>query len=446
MFSRAFCCCLFGAVCLLPTWAQPSPPMEEEIRQHFSHELEPQPLKEWPKPDRLLKLSLEEAIRLGLERNPDHLAAQSRSRQSYWRYQTTTALPHASLVMGTQSGYGIGYINGTFSGQGGFDNYLQVFQPIGILGARATDRKIAVADVSRSLQDQEQTRVDTIHQVKDNYYQLVAAQKQVRVTQQNAALAQQILDVAQRRAKVGAGPEVDVINADIQLKRALQDLRSAEANELVQDGQLKPWLNLENTAKIDCQDDFQTLPPPPTLAQALELAKQNPRMLSAQLQADKSRLQAVRADQDNNPFFNTIGFYSLVNHSWGMNFQMAIPMDWGDLRNTSRAAHEQVNEQALAAQKTLLNLQTEIQGNLDSYRAIASNAQEFADKILQPAERTLKIYQSGYAVGVVPYIQVLTVQQQVVSARLDLVNRQLLAQEALDALEASLAQPLLIKR
>ncbi|MFN8611699.1 MAG: TolC family protein [Vulcanimicrobiota bacterium] len=415
--------------------------LEEVVRQTFAEQREVE-RPQSPLPEGVLNLSVAQALQLGLSGNPDYRAAVSRSRQSYWRYQASTALPRASLALGTQSGYGIGYINTTFSGVGGYDNYLLFSQPVGTLGARVTERQIAVQEVAGSLQDEQQFRLDTIRQVKDAYFNAVAARLRLQVAQQNSRLSQELLEIAQRRLKAGVGPEVDALNAEIQLRRSLQDERSARAGLLIQLAQLKPWLGLEPGASLNCLDDFEAPVEPPTLEQALAAVESHPRLVSARLQQKKSELRTTRLSQENNPSLSTNGFYSFVTKSYGVNLSLAIPVDWGEIRNGVEESLEQQNEQAQALKKAVLGLRAEIAQNLENYQTSLANSSEFGEKILAPQEKTLKVYQRGYSVGVVSYLQVLSIQQQVVAARQDLVDRQLTTQLARNGLEASLGRGL----
>ncbi|MBS2040465.1 TolC family protein [bacterium] len=389
-----------------------------------------------------LNLKLAEAVRLGLAGNPDYRAAVSRSRQSYWRYQASTALPRASLALGTQTGYGIGYINTTFSGVGGYDNYLLFNQPVGTLGARESDRKIAVQEVAQFLQEEQETKLQTIRKIKDAYFNVVAARLRLQVAKQNTSLSDELLDIARRRLLAGVGPQVDALNAEVQLSRSLQDERSARANLLVQQAQLKPWLGLDARSRLDCLDCFEEPVDPPCLDQALAAAKSHPRVLGARLRLEKNRLRSTRLSQDNNPALSTNGFYSFVTKSYGVNLSLSIPVDWGEIRNSVEESREQENEEAQLVKGAAQSLASEISQNLENYRVSLMNSSEFSHKILAPQEKTLKIYQRGYSVGVVGYLQVLSIQQQVVAARQDLVDRQLSTQLARNALEACLGGPL----
>ena len=181
---------------------------------------------------------------------------------------------------------------------------------------------------------------------------------------------------------------------------------------------------------------------PPTLEKALTAVENHPRVLSAGLQARKNELRSIRLSQENNPSISTNGFYSFVTKSYGINFSLAIPVDWGEIRNQVEESREQENEQNQVLKKAVLTLRSDIAQNRENYASCLANSSEFTEKILAPQEKTLKIYQHGYAVGVVGYLQVLSIQQQVVSARQDLVDRQLATQLARNALEACLGQPL----
>ncbi len=118
-------------------------------------------------------------------------------------------------------------------------------------------------------------------------------------------------------------------------------------------------------------------------------------------------------------------------------------LDWGQTRNEVRARESQVAEQEATLESTRLTVAAQLRSAHELYLGAAQNAAEFRQKVLQPSEQSARITQYGFRSGAVPYVRLLSSQQNLAAVRKEYIALLQTAHLAWDAVEAATGQPLL---
>lgn len=416
------------------------------------------PLQLLPDTQGVYKLGLDEAVQRGLSVHPIVLAASARVRSAYWAFQKSASMPSTQITVATipgtnvagslpggnnPSGAGAGFA--TFAANGLTDTYLQVTQPFMPIGSYTAAQKLAVQDYRVAIADYESSQVSIRQKVKDAFYNLLAAQETIRVVQNNLDLANESYTVAQRRFTSGAGPQLDLIDAGVQLSRANQDLVRAQANLKQAQATLAPLLNLPGQTPIECQGTLDAPSLELAYSKLLELAQKNPSIQSALYSLERSRRSVTLAEQQGNPTPLLTFLRDIATHTYQFQIGLQFPIDWGQIRNEVRSKEESVVEQEQNLQAAKLDVSSNLKVAFEQYLGAMKNAADFKEKVLQPSEESTRITQYGFKRGAVPYVRLLTSQQNLAAVRKEYIALLQSVFQALNALEAAAGHPVPIK-
>lgn len=394
------------------------------------------------KPGELVQLKVQQAVARAWQENPEVRAADARVRQAYWAYQGSDSLPSASLGVGTWQGQGQALLNSSLISEMRGDYYVWLTQPFRPLGTLSTHRRVAYRGLTQAQSQATLTRIQLSQRVKDAYYQLMAAEQQLAVAHQNLELAEEILKVTQLRFLKGAGPKLDEINATVQRNRARQDLTLAQGQRGQAQARLAALLGLPAHTPLRTQGQLQPPPGNYLYETLLELARQHPRLQVARESLQQSSHTRTLAEQQNNPQPGFYAAYDMVRPSYVVQLTLSIPLDWGVLRNDVRQKLEIEREKEQTLQSEQLALSAELRAAFEAYQAAFTNATTYLEEVLKPSEESTRITEYGYKRGAIPFLQLLTSQQQLSNIRKDYIERQLAVHLALDALEAVVGREL----
>ena len=138
----------------------------------------------------------------------------------------------------------------------------------------------------QSLEADLSTQRDTVVlNVKQSYFNVLAAQRLLRVADETVRQSQKHLEQAQGRYDVGMAPKFDVTNVQVQLAQAELNQVTARNNVAVARETLRNALGLVGPLDFDIVDDFGRRRVPITAAAALALAyDKRPELQSIQAQ------------------------------------------------------------------------------------------------------------------------------------------------------------------
>lgn len=416
------------------------------------------PLQLVPDNQGVIQLDVNQAVERGLSSHPNVLAANARVRSAYWAYQKAASLPSTQITVATipgtnvagslpggnnPSGAGAGFA--TFAANGQTDTYVQVTQPFMPIGSYTTAQKVAVQDYRVAVADWKGSQVKLRQQIKDAFYNLLSAQETMRVVQNNLDLANEGYTISEKRFSSGAGPQLDLIDSGVQRSRANQDLVRAQAGLKQAQATLAPLLNLPGQTPIECTGTLDAPSLDLAYAKLLEMAQNNPQIQSALFALEKSKRSVDLAEQQGNPTPLLTFLRDLPTHTYQFQIGLQFPIDWGQIRNDVRSKEESVIEQEQNLQAAKLDVSSNLKVAFEQYLGAMHNAADFREKVLQPSEESTRITQYGFKRGAVPYVRLLTSQQNLAAVRKEYIALLQSVFVALNALEAAAGQPVSAK-
>jgi outer membrane protein, multidrug efflux system len=420
MYSKARAAILVGVLCCLlagSSWAEPSQPVELEI-------------------------TLEQAISRALSSHPNLNVSKSKIRQAEIAAAHSDAWPSASVGIGAWGGSGDALINSNYTSQNSLDTYVFFQQQLRPPGQNAARRQVAQREIESAEASSRLAELQLAQQVKDAFFSRRMADEQVRLAKENLTLAEQLVELTRLRFEAGAGPKLDLTVAIIQKSRADQELAGALGQLILSQQKLAPLLGLPSNERIVCQAELMPKSVKEVWEILSEMGDSHPRLQMARASLLASQSQRELAETQGGPTPGVQAIYDVVRPSYSVQLTLSFPIDWGGLGSEIDQKAEIENERKSALAAETLQLQTEIRTSFQSYQLAMQQAANYQENILKPTEEVLRVNQYGYQRGAIPYLQVLTVQQQLSTVRKEYVQRLHEAHQALNALEYAVGRAL----
>jgi outer membrane factor, OMF family len=275
----------------------------------------------------------------------------------------------------------------------------------------------------------EQARFETAR----DYYDLQNRDAQVGIQQAAVKDANQTLKDAQLLQKAGLGTKFEVLQAQVELSQARQDLTTAFANQNIARRQLAETLSVSHKADLATADKIQeagawVLDLPQTIVQAFKNRAELEQFLLQREISEEQRTIALsrtrpnlRASAEynfNNDFksdFDTTDQYQL-----GLNLQWRL-FDGG----AARAGAEQADKDREIAETRFANQRNQIRFDVEqAFFQLRSNKNNIANntKGVDLATESLRLARLRFQSGVGTQTEVIDAQTALTRARGDLLN------------------------
>jgi len=285
------------------------------------------------------------------------------------------------------------------------------------------------------------------HSVRDAYYQ---AEFKRAVSAQKAellSLARRLREIAQARFDAGDVPQLEVVQADLEVARADAELQLARQEEEVAGSRLNALLNEPKDSHWELADTLESLPAVPSLEELEARAFQsNPDLQSVRQKAaiEQARANLLRAERI--PDFSAgIGadFNNPGSYTAGLRgqFSMAIPIfsrNQGEIAQSVATQH-QIGRQLLAQQKTI---ESEVQAAVLEFSARASQVKIFHDNLVPAAKRLAAMAEDSYKAGQSSILTVIDARRNTNQVQGEFLDSLLAAHAAFAALEEAVGAPL----
>ena len=441
---KTACLCLLAFTWVMPVSAQtcdPSPASGKKIElQSAVSEEHAQPIPTLDPfkspPDRGSRpraLTLSQALKVAESHNTDIEVAERQQKEAFWACKSAAALPGLEL--------GINYLNGnnvaaSSSGQLP-DTFLSLTQSFGPLGSRSLSLQVANQGYEKARANVAQVRLTVEQSVKDAFFALLAAQEQLKLAQDTLDMANRILDIARRRYQEGKSPRMDVLSAGIQQASSEQALTTARTALKQSQASIIPLLGQDPSIGVEAIGSLELPPVRLIYATLLEQARGNPKILGAVLELEQNRTQVRLTRVQNMPTPSLFYTYDLSIHQHSVGGAISIPFDLGQNRNAVRQQLETVCEKEAALNGVRLNVWSTLKNAYETYLGAAENAEAFRAKVLEPSEEMVRVAELGFSHGALPFLNLVTAQQAMKSARAQYLGLLLSGHQALNTLEAT---------
>jgi NodT family efflux transporter outer membrane factor (OMF) lipoprotein len=325
----------------------------------------------------------------------------------------------------------------------GFEKPVNIYQlgfdaswELDLFGKVRRNVEAAKAAAAGSVESRNDLLVSLEAEVAQDYLQMRAGQTLRQVTLDLIAAQREVVYLTSSRHEHGLAGEADVASArgqlaslEAQLPPYEQTIATARHALAVLTGQAPEALD----AEFGLSGALPTLPAVVPVGLPSTLARRRPDIRNAEDSLHQATAQIGVAVASFFPDVNLSGTYGLRNtgtrylFDWSSNFytfgpKISIPIfDGGSLVANVRLSRAEAEAAALNYRKTVLTALQDIEDNLTALQTDAARSASLRDAILAD-QRALDVDLDGYRHGILSYINVLTVQIQVVQARQQLAE------------------------
>jgi len=381
-------------------------------------------------------LTLQSAIRLALENNPELRASGARVDAAAGRAHQAKKWSNPELELSAE--------DWPVSKGRGFSDAKQtigIAQTLPYPGKKSLDKQIGGAGVKLSEAELAVRRTELVRDVKAGFFRVLASERLVEVSTQLVAVAESSAATARKRVDAGAAAYEEQLRAEVQLEEARTELTGFQ-RELATAQQFfvtllgRPELSnakltgaLAEVREASLMDDA-----------GVERLAKHPSVSGAQANLDRARLESRRARLDPYPDVKVGVAGGRIGEAGQpiiqLGFSLPLPIiDRGKGKQQEARANVSVAEAELHAVQQ--QLQCELANALKRYRAAAEQTATYRERILPKAGEALRLVQTGFEQGKFNFIDLVDTQRTTSEARLAYQQKLLelnIAQAELEAL------------
>jgi outer membrane protein len=375
-------------------------------------------------------LSLQRCLEISLMRQPNILAAAStidasrsrvgQSRANYYPQIDLTAGYSKIAVAGSTR-------TGVSASSAAVDQYIgraALSQNIYDFGRTSTQVKIQNLNLDSSRSDLENTSQQTVFNVKEAYYGVLAAQRNLAVAADSVKQFQLHLEQARGFYEAGTKPRFDVTKAEVDLGNAKLNFITAENSLKISRVVLNNAMGVPDAPEYEIEDNLAFSKYEITIDKALETAYANRPDLKSLIfrrQATESSIKLAATDYyptvSGLAAYNWSGENFPLGHGWEAGVTLSFPLFSGFLTKY------QVEESKANLNVIRANEETLRQGVLLDIQQAYLNLQQAEEKIntaeltVKQAEENFEIANGRYSAGVGNPIEVTDAEVSLINAK-----------------------------
>jgi len=390
-------------------------------------------------------LSLSGAVEVALADNPSLAAMRARAEAMAAIPSQVGTLPDPSLSFNALN---LPMDTFSFSQEGMTQMQIGIGQDFPFPGKLGLREDAADYEAQAAGSEVDETRLWLIRSVKSSWWRLLYLDKALEIVVTNQVLLRQFVEIAQTKYKVGQGLQQDVLLAQLELSKLLDQevrLKGMRRNEEARLNALLNWPT-ERSLTLAHTPDSKL----PSLREEAALHKQaetaRPLLLAQHSRIGAARSRVDLAKKDYYPDFNlgaAYGFRSGINNGLeradvaSLRFTMSLPI-YTDTKQDK--AMDQRNSELLQQnyrlQDTLQQVREEISRAMADYWRASELVVLFKTGIIPQARQTVDSMLAGYQVNKVDFLNLVRAQVTLYNYETQYWLSFSSAQQALAALEA----------
>lgn len=344
--------------------------------------------------------------------------------------QQASAAAHKAVGIRQQVGQRpnptVGYV-GMQLGDAGTEQQGAFIEQDFVLGHKlALNERVLDHDVQVQLWEVEAQRYRVLTDVRLRFFEALAAQRRVELTDEFHRVTEQGVRIAERRKAALEGSQPELLQAEIQLnevdlsRRRAQIAFEAAWKELAATAgvpHLQPMLLdgiLQSTTETrDWELTYQSV-----IASSPELRSAYARVNRAQANLERQRAQPIP----------NLGVEMQAGHDHGtgdefLNLQVGVPLPvFNKNRGNIDAAYAEYCRATQDARRIEMSLKARLARVAQAYDAATVVAERYETQILPKADETLRLSEQAYAAGEFDFLQVLIVRRTYFEANLQYVQ------------------------
>ena len=327
--------------------------------------------------------SLASLVEEARSRNPQILAANHASKAATYGPKISAALPDTQVMI-QQLSVGsprpfAGYTNSDFAYLG-----ISASQEFPYPGKRKLRSEVAANEADAVQAQAEITGRDLIEQVKETYFRLAYVQQAIGVFQHHDQVLGAMQQIAESHYRVGQGNQQEVLKAQLQHTKILQEVTMSRREEGQLEAQLKQLLGRDQDSADIVAEPLSERPLAYSSSQLLQFSREkNVDIHSQEAMLKQAESQVALAHKEFLPDFNLQYMYQNTDRKFRDYYQLTFGLT---LPNRGRRRAELAEAQ-----------EKQEQANQQLRAEIQRQAGELQQQIVaaQTSSEQLKIYKEG---------------------------------------------------
>lgn len=316
----------------------------------------------------------------------------------------------------------------------------QRFETGGQRGARL-DLARAQVDVATANANDVQRVIDLA--VARTFYTALAAERRLRLHEDNERLARDLHDIAQRRLDAGAGRPLEVSTARVRLAEAQRRTLAARTGGEAAVVRLAELLGIAPSTRLALRGELpesESAPAADVLV-ARALARR-PDLAAADREIDAAQAALGLADAEAWPDLGVGVFYGREENDDVVTAGIRVPVPLFN-RNQGERERARAARQRLAAVRDALALaiESDVRRTLLAYQEALRAFELYDAEVLRAQEESLRLLRGAFEAGEVAVPDVIVVQRELIEGRQGYVDAGLELAHARAALLASIDSP-----
>ena len=260
-------------------------------------------------------------------------------------------------------------------------------------------------------------RNELIYQITRGYFSILQALDYVMVQQETIRSFEESLQVARDKYKAGTVIKTDVLNLEVALVQAREDLIRARNSVDLAIVALNTAIGYDFVTRESLPVPEKNVSTPPVMEQDFDAIENRPELQVIQKMSQAKELLYIKAKRQNYPVLNAYGSYDLDSgnlDSFEGSYTVGLTAEWDiftGFRNSSAARKAEAEWRA--AQQDEENVRTKIKQDLRTARIQAAESWQRLETIrksVESASESLRITQVRYREGVAGITDLLTAQ------------------------------------
>lgn len=378
-------------------------------------------------------LTLSDAVERSLAKHPSLLAQAYRYQAAGEQVNQARIRTGREIQLEVEDALGSGLYEGT-------DNAQATLSISWALEGRYVSRRIEAATAAQSLAalEQDRQRYDVAARTAQAFLTALAFQERLALAQRARDNAERALTDIRRRSRAGGSSSVDVLRAEVALQRRLLDVEDLEHELAVARQQLAAQWGEPATGAFHLQGALDTEQTLVSLEQLRARIKGSPRVRQFLTRARISESEMAVAKSEALArwrFSAGLRRYEATD-DYGVVAGVAVPLG-NRSRNRARVselAAEQAWNEALAVTEAN-DLEVRLFELYQELMHSRHQATSLVEQIIPRLEQATNAANDAYNLGRFTYLEWQSVQQELLDARLELINARLLSHANLTELE-----------
>jgi cobalt-zinc-cadmium efflux system outer membrane protein len=297
-------------------------------------------------------------------------------------------------------------------------------QVIEIKGQRGLRVQAAESDLARTEWDVRNTEREIVAETTRAFSDLLLAQEQVVLARQVFDLTTGLRNTARGLVETGAVPEVDVLRAEVEVRRATNRVTLAEAAVSRASRALALLIGAPLEDALLASGPLLLEPVPGGLEALRRAARENRpdvKAAEAAIKSAQAALDLVRAER----FVPTVTLSAGYGEALDFDstnrlalFGISIPLPiWNSRDGDLQAAGGELRKRESDLARILAGIDTEVATAFDQFAAARRVVEEYVKQIVPGQEQNVAIIQDGYALGQFRITDALLAQRELIETR-----------------------------